>query len=176
MLDLLSNDIPYMLNWRQIWLSCRPSLGSLDEDIPTILVKLDVQGKRNVQMGYCNLPIDQEYFLHAWGKTGVSPILKAYMLKAHLLPLRPSDPQRIPRSTEWELLRNNIHSMVKLGYWNSVQLFGYSCLNAFQCPEMMSLDVFLQFQKEEKVTRTQVGRIRVLRSNRNVLTGYETDH
>ncbi|GFX15302.1 hypothetical protein TNCV_3302321 [Trichonephila clavipes] len=41
---------------------------------------------------------------------------------------------------------------MELGYWNSLQLVGYSRLNVFQCPKMMSLEVILQFRKEEKVT------------------------
>ncbi|GFT07715.1 hypothetical protein TNCV_4046321 [Trichonephila clavipes] len=40
-------------------------------------------------MRYCNLPKDTSFLSYAWSKTSVSPFLKAAMLKAQLLPLRP---------------------------------------------------------------------------------------
>lgn len=50
-------------------------------------------------------------------------------------------------------------TMVKLWYWNSLELVGYNRLNVFQCPKMSFLEIILQFRENKKVGRTQVGRI-----------------
>ena len=62
-------------------------------------------------------------------------------------------------------------AVLELRYWNNLQLVGYSPLNIFDCPKMISLEVIFQLWKEKKVTRTQVRLIRRLRSHRNAFTG-----
>ena len=65
-------------------------------------------------------------------------------------------------------------ALLELGYWNSLQLVSYSCLNVVQGPKVTSLVVNFQSQREKKVTRTQVGQIKRLRSHKDVLTGQKT--
>lgn len=48
-------------------------------------------------------------------------------------------------------------TVLELGYWNSLQLFGYGCLNILQCQKITYIEVIFQSWEQKKFTWTQVG-------------------